>query len=305
MEDRMPAWTAPYVLAILIALIALITISTFVGRRRDNRFHNGGYVSDSMLSRRLRDSVPAILSHGEHRIGNSFAAKFSALIARRSNFHPTTRRVLEVLDRMQKPEVSAVLSPRVEDAIMPELRVRGERRFVSEFVSPRTGNRYIAPSGSAWDFSCELGEALPPEQAGRVDDNGNITWLQGYSLSSGTVRIHPEEKAKAEAAGWDVLERVNLQGEVLDALATRDSASYPSAVFSAWDNNFNHAERARTLAEADAITGTEGEPLPTPPTPNIGSEDVPYQGPNYVDERSLVEEMKTVIHTGTEPSHED
>ena len=203
---------------IALLVITGCVIYAFLPNRR-----HGGYASGGIVGSRRLPPVVVQLGARDHASPHfhSIRERMRTLLVR-SNFHPTTRNVLEALDLMQKPEVAAVLHP-VDDAIMPELRVRGKVVDINEFLAPNSRSCCLTYEGEPHFENCPVRQEL------------------------------------------------------------------------------HRSFDATLLAEADALTGVEGEPLPTPALPNIGGEDhPPYAGPNYVSRKTIVDEMHSLIHTGTE-----
>lgn len=288
----------------LVEIVTLFTagaISAAIGyaagrRSRSKGFHSGGLITHvpdldvpALLSRgrAVEASILDAISAGKDSIRMQLLGKFRS----RSNFHPTTRRVLEVLDRAQKPEVDQVLHP-VADAIMPEIRHRylgvalreiRQGQMVRESDIQQQGFYESNPGDDAlfqhytnkspWDFG--------DPKCGYEDQRDATELCRSRLAPRDKIRhLAPDSRSCCLThEGEPHLEGCEVRAEII------------------------RSHEAEQLAHLDALFGGEGEPLPTPPAPNLGGDGhPPYQGPNYTPADELADELKGIMHYGTEKS---
>jgi hypothetical protein len=255
----------PIVGSILVTLIFILIGIYAFRNRRNNGYHSGGFVSDYPG---IRPGEITVQLHSEDRASPHLRSIIERIktMRTRSTYHRDTRAVLEVLDLMQRPAV--------REAVMPELHTRYGYSPDSEKMEP-----YIGP--------------LPYESEITSDGNGR------YSCKG-----PPVTRELQQLFGWYL-------GDVINGLVTLPSGILVSTesgqhFFRLDDERFDVEPPVMTEVTSDQASrffASEGEPMATPPPPNIGGLDhPPYAGPNYADEHEIADEMKGIRHYGTEPS---
>lgn len=159
-----------------------------------------------------------------------------------------------------------------------------------EMTIQRPGERLVV---SADHVRCELPPRADPY--GQVQDDGTISWREGYALTHGIVAIPLDQRDKAEEHGWRFKatsgeSRVHMERTQEEHIANlRRLEAIPgyigrTAGDTPWDSEqpYYPVGKSQAAARIARAFGDEGEPLKTPPMPNIGGEGHPdYQGPHY------------------------
>lgn len=172
--------------------------------------------------------------------------------------------------------------PLWDKAIMPELH--GRPIGPTEIVSEKTGNRYVAPPGFGFGrCECSVRDPIQHEEG---------CPLHGYP-------IMPELRRR------DVAFPMSNPGR--DDDPRFEVTSMPGVVVGEDGLARNEHDINKRLAPSDKprwadCPGDDGEPLPPSMlhAPNIGSDDMPYAGRNYVEAEEIAEEMRGIRHYGTD-----
>lgn len=237
-----------------------------------------------------------------------------------------------IVDRSRKPKRRYTVTRRpgkLEEAIMPELL--GRPIGPTEIVSEKTGNRYYAPPGFSFgQCECSVRDPIKHEEGCPLYGCAIMPELRDRSVAveSREYSYDNLHRAYFGTNPGDELSLIRRRGEQFDHGVPDKSlpevTSMPGVVIGRDGLARNEHDINERLAPTEfAECRMCGCPLPThedncpqeiieamvhgeplPPSmlhaPNIGSDDMPYAGRNYVEAEEIAEEMKGIRHFGTE-----